>query len=371
MASEKQTKDAYEISEKIDEVTALYITLLAEQIGSLTGESSAVIEYEIAKKNIAKIRKKMSRQLKQCEKLTVKMLNKYGADAYYEMAKFYKARGIKQLPYKKNMAIRRQLDAVARTTLGTMRNISNTTVMDANYRRAIDRAIIEVTSGRSTAQTAIDRIMREATDKGQRVVYASGYERRMDSAVRQNVLDGVRSLNKAINHECAKEFGADGVLIHPHGLCAEDHLEYQGKEYTTAEFEAIQSDLDRPFGEWNCQHEIEEIVIGVSSNPYSQEELQEIADYSTEEIDLGNGQKMSRYQCSQKMREQETRIRDSKWEYMQAKQRFESSFGEQGEAEMRRFKRKIQRQEATYNGIADKAGLKTKPYRAKVVGFKY
>lgn len=371
MASEKETKDAYNISDEYEAVNVLFITLLAEQVGGLTSASNAIEQSAITKKNIDKIKKKMAKAYKTSVKEVNKMLVKYGLDKYESMEAYYKARGLKQIPFKKNAEMIRQLNAVAKVTEGTMRNLSNTTVIDMAYRNAVDRSIIAVQSGSETYQQAIDHIMRQAVDKGSKVSYGSGYSRRLDSAVRQNVLDGVRNLNRAINHECAQEFGADGVLIHPHGLCAEDHLEYQGKKYTMEEFEQIQSDLERPFGEWNCQHEVEEIIYDVSSNPYTEEQLEEIAETSTEEIDLGNGRTATRYECSQKMRQQETRIRDSKCQYIQAKTRFEASGGTQGEAEMRRFKRKIKRQEDQYNAIADKAGLTPRPYRAKVTGFKY
>jgi hypothetical protein len=41
---------------------------------------------------------------------------------------------------------------------------------------------------------------------GARVEYASGYTRRLDSAVRMNVLDGVRQLNQGVRKITGEQF---------------------------------------------------------------------------------------------------------------------------------------------------------------------
>ena len=65
-----------------------------------------------------------------------------------------------------------------------------------------------------------------------KVRYASGLTRRLDTAARQNVLDGFRALMQRTRDETGKAFGADGVEISAHMLCAEDHLPYQGRQFS-------------------------------------------------------------------------------------------------------------------------------------------
>ena len=155
--------------------------------------------------------------------------------------------------------------------------------MSGWYRGAIDEAVSAVQSGTEDYGSAIRRVIREAgqsglrvAERGQRMVdYESGYYRRLDTAVRMNVLDGVRHLNQSIMEELGRQFGADGVEIDAHMLCAEDHLPYQGGQYSNEEFEEIQDSLQRPFGEWNCRHSWHPIILGVSPRTYTDGELED------------------------------------------------------------------------------------------------
>ena len=126
-----------------------------------------------------------------------------------------------------------------------------------------------------------------------------------------NVLDGVRHLNQSIMEEVGRQFGANGVEIDAHMLCAEDHLPYQGQQFTNEEFEQIQDSLDRPFGEWNCRHTWAPIIVGISPRAYTDEDIEKFARYSTEEVEI-DGRTMTRYEWSRVMRRMETAIREKK-----------------------------------------------------------
>ena len=52
--------------------------------------------------------------------------------------------------------------------------------------------------------------------------------------------------------------------IDAHGLCAEDHLPYQGRQYSLRNYERLNSYLKRPIGTCNCRHGISYIILGVS-----------------------------------------------------------------------------------------------------------
>ena len=218
-----------------------------------------------------------------------------------------------------NEHLKRILQAQARETAGRMRNLANTTAVSKYYRRAVDEAVTAVQSGVEDYGSAIRRAIREAGAMGLRVTpegtarvdYESGRSMRLDSAVRMNILDGVRHLNQDIMEEVGREFGADGVEIDAHMLCAEDHLPYQGGQYTNEEFEEIQDGLQRPFGEWNCRHSWHPIIMGISPPTYTKDQLREMREYSTEEIEI-DGRTKTRYQWSQEMRRCEVAIRQQK-----------------------------------------------------------
>lgn len=218
------------------------------------------------------------------------------------------AYGGEKVPLLENEALLRLLEATSRATHETFQNLSNTTIDDSVYRHSIDRAIHAVTTGVSDYGSEIRRCVRELSENGLRVRYPSGRTMRLDSAVRMNVLDGARHVNAESMRILGEGYGADGVEIDAHMLCAEDHLPYQGMQYTLEEFDDIQDGLMRPFGEWNCRHNIHYIVMGVSPRNYTDEELAEMKQFSTEQIEI-DGVSKTRYEWSQTMRRLETKAR--------------------------------------------------------------
>lgn len=237
---------------------------------------------------------------------------------------FYKARNMDLLQrYTSRSALASLVDAVKRQALDGTANISNTYMVGFKrgkqiiplreyYISTIDRAITYVQTGVVDYQSAMRSTVREMAQSGlRRVTWESGYSRRLDSSARMNILEGVRRLNSQMMEETGREFGADGVEISAHGLCAPDHRDIQGKQYSKEEFERLNRRLERPIGTLNCQHFITPIILGVSKPVYSRKELADINKRSAERIEY-KGQKMSRYEASQKQRQMETAIRYAK-----------------------------------------------------------
>lgn len=218
------------------------------------------------------------------------------------------ANGGERAPILGNRPLMQLLVATSNTTRSEMVNLSRTTIDSSAYRTAVDNAIHAVTSGVSDYGSVIRQNVRMLSREGLKVEYPSGVKRRLDTAVRQNVLDGARYVNSESARLLGMEYGADGVEIDAHGLCADDHLPYQGKQYTIKEFEKIQGSLPRPFGQWNCRHNISYIVLGASPPAYTEGELSELNSKSTEEIEI-NGITKTRYDWSQTMRRLETETR--------------------------------------------------------------
>ena len=220
---------------------------------------------------------------------------------------------------RNNVPLQRALQAQYAETAGRLNNLSNTTVDRDPYRRAVDAAVTAAQSGAEDYESAIRRTLRQAGEMGLRVresgtsavEYASGHTRRVDTAVRMNVLDAMRRMNQRVMEEVGKQFGADGVEIDAHMLCAEDHLPYQGLQFTNEEFEDIQGSLPRPFGEWNCRHTWAPIIMGLSPRAYTDDDLARFERYSTEPVTI-DGTTKTRYEWSQAMRRMETAIREKK-----------------------------------------------------------
>ena len=271
---------------------------------------------------------------------------------------------------KNNVALQRALRAQLAETAGTLQNLSKSTVVSSAYRDAVDAAVTAVQSGVEDYNSAIRRQMRQAGAFGlrvrengtQAVEYASGVTRRLDSAISLNVLDAMRRMNQQAMNELGREFGANGVEIDAHMLCAEDHLPYQGQQYSNEEFQQIQDSLQRPFGEWNCRHTWSPIILGISQPAYSPEQLDAMERYSTEEVTI-DGRTKTRYEWSQEMRRCETAIR--------AKKDTATLAAASGDKALQQdCQRSVVALNKHYEQLADKAGMGPAFRRTYVAGFK-
>lgn len=258
-------------------------------------------------------------------------------------------------------SVRAQFDVTA----GEMANLSRTTVESAVYRDVIDRGIQAAQAGVEDYKSAMRRALREASADGLRVKYASGLTRRLDSAARMNVLDGIRALNQANMDAIGNVFGADGVELSAHPMCAEDHLPYQGLQYSNAEFAELQEKLTmdkraRPIGVYNCRHIAYPILLGISKPAYSAQQLEEYKTNSNAQIEI-DGVKKSRYEWTQEQRRVETAVR-----YQQDAITLAKAAGD--DVLVRDAKRKIREMDAYYDRISEAAGT---PKRRERMGTYY
>lgn len=253
-------------------------------------------------------------------------------------------------------SVRAQLEVTA----GEMANLSRTTVESREYRDVIDRGIQAAQAGVEDYRSAMRRALREASAEGLRVKFASGLTRRLDSAVRMNVLDGIHALNQANMDAIGSAFGADGVEISAHSMCAEDHLPYQGRQYSNAAFAELQDSLPRPIGMWNCRHIAYPILLGISPPAHSAQELEEYRSGSTEQIEI-DGATHSRYEWTQVQRAIETAVRYKQDEITLAKAAGDDML-------VRDARRKIRELDSYYSKISEAAGT---PKRRERMGTYY
>lgn len=156
-----------------------------------------------------------------------------------EFAKqFYKYRNIDYIPYSKDIALQNQVNSIARLTADTYLNIANTRGIGFLFRNQdgqmyfkdiqqayyeiIDRGILAISQGKETYQQEMRRIIKDVGGNGV-VIYESGRTRRLDSAVRMNLLDGIRQVSNETAQRFAEEYNADGIEISVHINPAPDH----------------------------------------------------------------------------------------------------------------------------------------------------
>lgn len=344
--------------QQLDEMILETIGKRVAQIGTLS--KTEVYQVQQMLKYGADI-KKIEKYIAKVTKLNAKDIEdlfEIEARDNYDFAKqFYRARGLEYIPYKKNENLQNYIEAVKKQAVDEYINLSKTigfTVMDSfgnrqytlfsrGYQEIIDKAIISLTQGKDTFQNVMSKSLKDLASNGIQVVtkegikninYASGYHRRLDSAVRMNILDGMRMLNNNLQDKFGEDFGADGVEISVHINPAPDHEDVQGKQFTKKEFERLQEtgvakDITgkpydirryitkrqiyshRPISQMNCYHNAFQIVIGVNKPLYTQQQLNEIKTNNHNGFEY-EGKHYSNYEGSQLLRQIETEIRKQK-----------------------------------------------------------
>ena len=296
---------------------------------------------------------------------------------------YAKAKNKEFVNYKDNEQLQRLVKGIAGETNATFKNISRSKAIgfvlkDANgkkvfkslkqtYNDLIDEAVFNVETGVSDYQSAMRGVMKQLADSGvkvheEKVGYPSGYNRRIDSSVRQNVLTGVRQVNLEVQKQVGRDFGADGVEISAHSPCAEDHLSIQGKQYSNAEFKRLNGNLERPIGEYNCRHFVFSIVLGVSQPSYSQKMLNKMNKESRSIIEY-EGNKYTKYEATQVQRKLETAIRKEKDRQIIAR-----ASGDKDGVSIAQSN--ISTLTSKYNGFSRNAGLDTYKNRLSVANYK-
>lgn len=301
-----------------------------------------------------------------------------------EFAEIYaKAKNMEFIDYKDNDQLKRLVKGIAGETNATFKNISRAKAIgfvlkDENgnkifknlkktYNDLIDEAVFNVTTGTTDYQSAMRSVMKQLADSGvkiheEKVGYKNGYNVRIDSAVRQNVLTGIRQVNLEVQKQVGRDFGADGVEISAHSPCAEDHLSIQGKQFSNAEFKKLNASLERPIGEYNCRHFVFSIVLGVNQPSYSNKMLNQMNRESQSVIEY-EGNKYTAYEATQVQRKLETAIRKEKDRQIIAR-----ASGDKDGVSI--AQKNITTLTHKYNDFSKNAGLDTYKNRLTVSGYK-
>lgn len=373
LSDSKLTDYSYIVSARFEAINTHYIKLMAKQIKEI-GELSPSNLFRLQQmakmqQNIDTINYLLAQETGRTLEELYQIYDMSGMSLYGDTYKLYTARGISQVPFKQNTRIQQYLASMKQLTANTFANMSNTTALYEPYRNLVDTSIDAVVSGAGSyneliraqlTDTSLSPLVRNP-DEGLRITYASGLTRRLDSAVRMNVLDGIREVNNGIREQVGKEFGADGVEVTAHALCAADHIDIQGRQFSKKEFERVNNSLRRRISTCNCKHATFPIILGISKPTYDDEELAQYKANSEQMVDI-NGKEMTKYEATQLQRRVETEIRKAK-----DKAIFAENLGD-GEL-LQQAKSRIQALKKHYNNISIQAGLTPKMDRTYVQGY--
>ena len=213
-------------------------------------------------------------------------------------------------------AVKAVSDMCRTSVMAVVSHDGTVTPISQAYRDCLTNAVTALRSGGSAYTTEYERMVRQMASSGVRVMYPSGVTRELYSAVSMNVMDNYRMTMQEARDEVGRAFGADGVEVSAHGMCAEDHAPYQGKQFSNAEFAKIQASLERPIAKgMNCRHQTFPIILGVSKPSHTQKQLKEYRDRSSRTVTVGD-REMTAYEFTQRQRAMETSVRKLKAQRM-------------------------------------------------------
>ena len=360
-----------------------------------------------------KIVNKLAKITKMNKKDIYKIFNEVAKHDYNFAKQFYDYRKMKFIPYEQNTELKTLVNSIARMTANEYVNISQITkktlglgIVDKEknivfkglkeaYTQIIDEAILNISTGRETIDDALKRSLKEF-DRGLRVVYDKTYigkdgkehhyTKRLDSALRQQMNDGLRTLHNELQQEIGQQFDSDGVEITVHGYPAIDHEEVQGRQFSNEQYKKLQESgiatdykgkninlhvlqksgsrarSFRPISQYNCYHYTFAIILGVNEPQYTDEQLQKFIDDNNEGF-MYNGRHYTMYEGTQLQRQLETAIRDNKNNQIMARASNDEEMILETQTNITKLNKK-------YKKLCEASGLPSKANRMKVSGYK-
>ena len=333
---------------------------------------------------------------------------------------FYDYRGVSFIPYEENIALQRQVESIARITIGefiTNTNMLGYGLLDSNgnviykgiretYNQLIDEAILSISQGKETFQESMYRQLKTLGSGGLRVIYPTTYvdkngivkhyTRRLDSVIRTTMQEGLRTLHNANQELIGEDFGYNGIEVSHHINSAPDHIDtIDGKQFVLADkvqeqinngieteirqedirgnqvkikgktyddFNAVNNSLDRPVSTLNCRHYTFSIIVGVSKPEYTQEQLDEDKEKNLQGFEF-EGKHYTNYEGTQLQRQLERKIREQKDTQILAKASDNKELIAESQMKITQLTRK-------YKELSDISGLPTKMQRLRVSNYK-
>lgn len=378
MTPEQMEKRVKKLLSKFDDVNTFYIEKVAEQIATIGELSVSSMQIVSVWASMYEDINAINKQIAKATNLTMPELKKLYADALndvYHDDRFERALKETPLTDGQKETLERYTESVYRQTQETLTNLSNTTAVSETYREAVDKAILVVSSGLGDYNSQIRSTIREFGGNGLQVEYESGFKRRLDSALTQNIVDGVKQIQQHASDLIGEDLGYDAKEISVHANSAPDHEPVQGHIFLNEEFEKLQTEQDcvdiegrhfyamrRPIAEWNCMHFAFSYSTKYSKPKYTTEQLDEYAEKNANGCDI-DGKHYSLYEARQLMRQIETDIRRQKDIAVAAKAA--------GDMELRReCQGKINRLTSKYDRVVEASGLDAHRDRMVVQGFR-
>ncbi len=294
--------------------------------------------------DVDKVIEKLSRESAKNVAEIYEIFDIVAKDNYNYAEPFYKAKKKAFIPYEDNKELQGYVKSLAKQTVNEYINLTQHTAfavfdtggksiaplfaknkdkvatsLSDTYTKIIDYAVTKVQLGGESYNSAMREVIKAMANSGIKTVdYATGYTRRLDTAVRQNILWGVKECNQNTADRIGQEFGADGYEISYHSNPRPTHADMGGGQYAIGKARTINgvyypsfSDVEDLLEDFGCLHFKFSILLGISSPAYSKAQLEEFKANDNKVFEF-EGKKYTGYEATQMQRKLETAIRNER-----------------------------------------------------------
>lgn len=294
---------------------------------------------QIALKNMADISGDMAaitKKLGEITKMNVSDIEKIYTQTMTDGVNSYKPlydfKGMQFVPFEQNEFAQQLVRNWAVQTAEEMINLSRTkalcfdkynlagdvvgsTPLSGAFQKAIDDAVIAVSTGTTDFNTAMRETVKRLGGSGVKVTYGSGVNRSLSGMVRQNLLYGAKQAAQAYDEHVGAQLGCDGFEVDYHANPRPSHDFMGGKMYSYdgnvtvngRTYEDGAEALER-LGDYGCLHFKTDVILGVSEPRYDEKWLAEQKEKDSELIEF-NGKQKTAYEWKQAQRRIETETR--------------------------------------------------------------
>lgn len=279
---------------------------------------------EAVRENVVKLLAKYSGK---SEATIRRLLKEAATEAMEREDAIYYHYNLEPTPFEESAALNNLLDAGARQTCGTWRNLTATTAntVSGAFERTLDVAWGKVATGAFDYKTAVKQAVDSLADEMPEITYPSGHTDSLEVAARRAVLTGVNQTAGKLQEARMDEMNVEFVETSAHGGARPSHAEWQGRrfhrggavDYLGKHYPDFEQATGYGTGAglcgWNCRHTFFAVFPELGDPPtWTEESLQEL---NARNIEY-NGKLYTQYEVNQMQRARERNVRKWKKRYL-------------------------------------------------------
>ena len=279
---------------------------------------------EAVRENVVKLLAKYSGK---SEATIRRLLKEAATEAMEREDAIYYHYNLEPTPFEESAALNNLLNAGARQTCGTWRNLTATTAntVSGAFERTLDVALGKVATGAFDYKTAVKQAVDSLADEMPEITYPSGHTDSLEVAARRAVLTGVNQTAGKLQEARMDEMNVEFVETSAHGGARPSHAEWQGRrfhrggavDYLGKHYPDFEQATGYGTGAglcgWNCRHTFFAVFPELGDPPtWTEESLQEL---NARNIEY-NGKLYTQYEVNQMQRARERNVRKWKKRYL-------------------------------------------------------